>query len=101
MILLLIGLIISGGLLALAYVARFHPDKAIKRWTQLVCCALSGVVMIFCLAFYPAVSTWQAYHAKLAKMAEYDAELVRAENMIRALGSTRAYIDYLKVTREK
>jgi len=101
MISILIGLILTASLAGLAFIARYHPIPAIRRWLQVGCAVAAVTVLVTSLLFYPAVNVWQHYQAGKALASQYDLEEVRARHMIDLLGSPQAYIEYLKAVQEK
>ncbi|WP_313453268.1 hypothetical protein [Stutzerimonas nitrititolerans] len=101
MIALLIGLILTASLAGLAFIARYHPIPAIRRWLQVGCAVAAVTVLVTSLLLYPAVNVWQQYQAGQAAASKHDLERIRAEHMIAVFGSPQAYIEYLKAIRSE
>lgn len=101
MIALLIALIIAALLFACAYLGTKHPLPSVGRGITAASSLLACIALITGLAFYPSVNVWQQYTAGQATASRYDLERIRAEHMIKLMGSPQAYIEYLKAIQEK
>lgn len=96
MIALLIALILTIPLLAGAYLGTKHPILAVGRGIAATASAFACAALITGLSLYPACQVWQAERAADARLKAVSAEQIEAQTMIAALGSTQAYIEYLK-----
>lgn len=101
MIVLLIGVILSGSFGLLAWAARLHPIQTFRRSLQVGGCIAAVLTLVIALLLYPSANVWQHYQAGKATASQYDLERIRAENMIAVLGSPQAYIEYLKAIRSE
>lgn len=99
MIALLIGLTIALAAAFAAALARNHPLPLTGRLIQSGALLVGMLAVCTGLSLFPASQAWQDdYSANTAALkARY--ELQHTEQMIQALGSSRAYIEYLKATR--
>lgn len=101
MIAILIAVIASLALLALAYAGTKHPVKTVGRTVSVACFLWAVFALVAGFSMYPAVSVWQAEKAADAQVELIQAEATRANAMIEQLGSAAAYIEYLKATQTK
>ncbi len=101
MIAFLIGLTVAVAMGLAAYLARFHPSKFIGRLQQASALLIGMLALCVGLLLYPRAQAWQEDYAAQARSAAARYELDHTERMVQVLGSSRAYIEYLKARQEK
>lgn len=101
MIALMIAVIVAALLFVCAYLGTKHPLVSVGRAVSAGCSLVACATLITGLALYPMTQVWQAERAADVQFESLNAEAARARVMIEQLGSTEAYLEYLKANGSK